>query len=273
MKQYIIVGFISIIICFSHISIAQNSSDCHITNSAFEPGEQVTYQISYTWFFLWTDVGEVNFTVSWDKKSNKDLLHLKSTGFTYPFYDSFFKVRDLYESWVDPKTMQPIYFNRDIYEGGYSKENEYKFDWLKNQVSTRVRKKKGVNQYDTLRIENCTFDVISAIYAARNYNYSNIKKDKIFPVTVLFDKEIYRIGFKFIGKENKNIRGFGKLNCLKFMVDVVVGDIFSGDQKIYVWVTDDLNHLPVYIESPIIVGAIKAKMIQVKGLKYSIQTN
>ncbi|RPH34049.1 MAG: DUF3108 domain-containing protein [Bacteroidales bacterium] len=272
MKQHIIAGIVSFaIFLIPNLSTAQNSSDCHITNSAFQVGEQITYQVSYTWFFLWTDVGEVNFSVLSDRKSNKDLLHLKSTGYTYPFYDSFFKVRDLYESWVDPKTIQPIYFNRDIYEGGYTKENEYKFDWLKNQVSTRVRRKKGDNLYDTLNIESCTFDVISAIYAARSYNYSNIEAKKIFPITVLFDKEIYNIGFKFIAKEQKNIKGFGKVTCLKFMVDVVVGDIFSGNQKIFVWVTDDPNHLPVYIESPIKVGTIKAKIIRWKGLRHEVE--
>lgn len=270
MKQYIIVALISIFICFSHISTAQNTSDCQIPNSAFQDGEQVTYLISYTWLFLWADVGEVNFKVSTDKKVDKDLLHIKCTGYTYPFYDSFFKVRDLYESWVDPNTMQPIYYNRDIYEGGYTKENEYKFDWAKNEVSIRVRRKKGPNQYDSLKVGSCTHDIISAIYAARNYDYSNLKADKIFPVTALFDKEIYHIGYKFLGREQKNIKGFGKLNCLKFMVDVVVGDIFSGEQKIFVWVTDDPNHLPVYIESPIKVGSIKAKIIRWEGLKYDV---
>lgn len=272
MKQYTIIGLVSIALYFvSPISFAQNTSDCHITNSAFQDGEQVTYMISYSWFILWADVGEVNFTVTSDKKFDRDLLHIRSNGYTYPFYDSFFKVRDLYESWVDPKTTQPIYYNRNIYEGGYTKENEYKFDWSKNQVSIRVRRKKGMNQYDTLKIEKCTYDVISAIYATRSYNYSTANLNKIFPVTALFDKEIYHIGFKLIGREERNIKGFGKVNCLKFMVDVVVGDIFAGNQKIYVWITNDANHLPVYIETPIKVGTIKAKIIKWKSLRNSIQ--
>lgn len=272
MKKQLRFGVVCILILLSPLThFAQETTDCPITNSAFQVGEQITYSISYSWFFLWTDIGEVTFTVSSANKFGRDLLHLKSTGHTYPFYDSFFKVRDLYESWVDPKTIQPIYFNRAIYEGGFTKENEYQFDWLNNQALIRIRRKNGPNQFDTLKVDSCTLDIISAIYTARNLDYSNNQVNRIFPVTALFDKEIYHIGFKFLGREQKNIRGIEKLSCLKFIVDIVVGDIFSGDQKIYVWVTDDPNHLPIYIESPIKIGTIKAKVIQMKGLKYRIE--
>jgi len=56
---------------------------------------------------------------------------------------------------------------------------------------------------------------------------------------------------------------------LKFQVEVVAGDIFKGDQKIYVWVTDDGNKLPILIESPIRVGSVMARVKSVRGLKYS----
>lgn len=259
------ITFISLFISQFGLS-AQETDDIKIINSSYKSGEQLTYLISYTWFFLWTDVGEVTFKVSSEVWEGKDVLHLKCSGNTYPFYDWFFKVRDLYESWIDPNTQQPLHFNRSIYEGGYTKENEYKFDWSTNQVLIRIKRKNEPNKFDTLKVENNTYDVISAIYAARNLNYSNIELGKIFPVTTIFDKEIYKIGFKFLGKEEKRIDGIGRLNCLKFQVDLVVGDVFSGNQKLYVWVTDDLNHVPVFIESPIKVGSIKARVIKWKGL-------
>ena len=246
---------------------SQKQFDCKLENKAFQSGEEVTYMISYTWFFIWTDVGEVKFTVNAEKKNGREFLHLKSIGNTYPFYDWFFKVRDLYESWIDPITMQPVYFNRAIYEGGFTKENEYLFDWNKNQVEVRIRRKSDPSQYDTLKVEKCTYDVISAIYASRNIDYSNVQVGKVFPITTLFDKEIYHIGFKYLGKELKTIKGIGTLDCLKFSVDLVVGDIFSGNQKLFVWVTSDPNHIPILIDSPIKVGSIKARVIQWKGLR------
>ena len=48
---------------------------------------------------------------------------------------------------------------------------------------------------------------------------------------------------------------------------MVQGTIFKGDEDVVVWVTDDGNRVPVYIEAKIIVGTIKAYLKSTKGLK------
>lgn len=251
---------------------AQNSANCSVVNKSFSNGERVVYEMSYTWFFVWTDVGEVEFSVSEDNRFGKNMLHLKAMGRSYAFYDWFFKVRDLYESWVDPVTLNPHYFNRDIYEGGYTKENEYKFNWNSNELYARVRRRKGANRFDTLKIDKCTYDVVTAIYVARNLDFINVKVGKSFPVNAIMDEKVYNVGYKFLGREVKKIPGQGKFRCLKFQVDVVAGDVFKDDQKIYVWVTDDQNKIPVSIESPIIVGSVKARVKSLKGLRYPLKS-
>jgi len=107
----IAITLITIAFCLALSSFtlsAQKKDICGITNTSFVVGERVTYTVSYTWLMLWTDVGEVNFEVKSDKKFGRDALHLHCTGKSYPFYDWFFKVRDLYESWVDPVTLNPF---------------------------------------------------------------------------------------------------------------------------------------------------------------------
>lgn len=250
----------------------QSNNSCKIINNAFKSGETLVYEMSYTWFLVWTDVGEVKFTVNADKRFGKEYLHLKAVGRSYAFYDWFFKVRDLYESWVDPRTLDPRYFNRDIYEGGFTKENEYNFNWEKSELSVRVRRKQGANRYDTLKIDKCTYDVVTAIYVARNLDFSNVKPGKVFPVKAIMDEKVYDVGYRFIGREDKKISDIGRFKCLKFQVDVVAGDVFKGDQKIYVWVTDDNNKVPVFIESPIIVGKVMARLKSVSGLKHSLNS-
>ncbi|HNT42559.1 MAG TPA: DUF3108 domain-containing protein, partial [Tenuifilaceae bacterium] len=157
-------------------------------------------------------------------------------------------------------------------EGGFTKENEYFYDWNKNQVAIRVRRKKGPNRYDTLSVSRCTYDVISAVYAARNLDFSGIKPGKTFPVEVLMDEEVYHIGYRFLGREEKRVSGLGRFRCLKFQIDVVAGDIFSGDQKLYLWVTDDANKLPVAVETPIQVGSIKARLNTYEGLRHPLSS-
>ena len=50
------------------------------------------------------------------------------------------------------------------------------------------------------------------------------------------------------------------------------GTIFEGGEKMTIWVTDDLNHLPVRIESAIIVGSVKADMMSFKNLRYPLSS-
>jgi hypothetical protein len=48
--------------------------------------------------------------------------------------------------------------------------------------------------------------------------------------------------------------------------------LFEGGEKMTIWVTDDLNHIPVRIESSIIVGSIKADMMSFKNLRYPLSS-
>lgn len=239
-------------------------------NISFAHDEQITYVVSYTWLFVWTDVGEAHFTVNSDTKCDRETLHLRATGNSYPFYDWFFKVRDVYESWVDPTTLQPLYFNRDINEGGYTKENEYKFDWDNNEVNARIRRRGGHNRFYTIPVKPCTYDVVTAIYVARNLKFENLKVGKSFPVDVILDREIYNVKYTFLAREEKKVKGAGTFKTLKFRVELVAGDVFKEGQYLYVWVTDDPNRIPVYVESPIRVGTVRARISSWSGLKHSL---
>jgi len=256
----------------SALAFSQKGTNCQITNTSFSAGESVCYEVSYTWFFIWTDVGEVCFTVDADNRFGKTLLHLKATGRSYSFYDWFFKVRDLYESWVNPVTLEPFYYNRRIYEGGFTKENEYWFHQPDDSIKIRVKRKNGPNRFVKIKSQSCLFDVVSSVYYSRCLNFSNIKPGQAFPIDVLMDEEVYNVKYRFLKKEIKSIPGFGKIPCLLFQVDLIAGDIFSEQQKLIVWVTDDKNKLPVLIESPIRVGSIKARIKSAKGLRYKIRS-
>ena len=48
---------------------------------------------------------------------------------------------------------------------------------------------------------------------------------------------------------------------------LVEGTIFKAGDDMTVWVTDDKNKLPLYVETPILVGTIKAKLKSYEGLK------
>jgi len=265
--------YLSIILLFTFSFLnAQNNSTHELSNVAFKSGENLNYVITYNWFLVWTDVGEVKFEVNNDKKFNKNVLMLRGTGITFPFYDWFYQVRDVYTSWIEPESLLPVYFHRDVNEDGYIIDHKYTFDLNKKQAYLESIKSRKPLRYDTVPIPNRTHDVISVIYQARNIDFSKYKKNEIIPFSILLDGEIHKVYIRYKGKEIKKVRGVGKFNCIKFTGSLIAGDVFKGGEDLIIWVSDDKNRIPVWIESPIIVGTIKARLVGYSGLKHPLNS-
>lgn len=247
-----------------------NCVNYQFTKSAFASGEALTYAMSYTLMFMWTDVGEVTFTATDAKYGGKDALHFKAVGKSYPFYDNFFRVRDVYESWVHPQTLKPFYFNREVDEGGYTIRNIYTFNWDSNSLYTYIKRKNKPEKRDTLSVLPCSIDVVSVLYYCRNIDYSNAKQNQKFPVSLALDNEIYTVIYRYQGKDQIDVKGLGRFKCLKFGVGLVKGSVFTGKEELTIWITDDDNRIPIYLESPIKVGTVRGRVIGMKNLKYPL---
>ncbi|MEA3316939.1 MAG: DUF3108 domain-containing protein [Bacteroidota bacterium] len=261
-----------VIFILSFINVYSQGNIGPKRNYAFQDGENLTYTITYNWFFVWTDVGFVDFEIKETEKFNKKVYHIKGSGKTFPFYDWFFQVRDVYETWIDTETLFPIYYHRDIDEDGYLKDITYKFDTEKNIAYSKVKKRKKPLKIDTLDIPEKTLDVISILFYIRNLDFDKLKKGKKVPYNILLDNEVTEVYFRYKGKEKRKVKGIGHFNCLKFTGSLIAGSVFKGGEDLEVWVTDDNNKIPIWIESPIIVGKIKVRISSFNNLKYPLSS-
>jgi len=235
---------------------------CGLRNTAFQEGEVINYNVYYSIIGLYINAGSASFEVNQEKLNNKPVYHVTGSGTSNSSYDWIFKVRDKYESYIDTNTLQPLKFIRNVDEGGYKINENVTFNKESNTAVTN----KGV-----IKIPACVQDVISSIYYARNIDYSKYNPDEKIPFTMLLDNEIYNLYIKYIGKEVIKTR-YGKFKAIKFSPLLVKGTIFSGGEKMMVWVTDDANHIPIRIESPISVGSVKVDMMGYKGLRYPLSS-
>jgi hypothetical protein len=238
-----------------------------IKNNTFREGENITYDISYNWGPIWVDAGRVTFSVSRENFIGKEAYHLKSTGKTFPSYDLLFKVRDYYDSWIDPLTFKSFEFRRNIYEGGYTLINTLRFDHQNNRILSNTKTNNNPLRTDTLKMMHAVYDMLSAVYYTRTLDFSNLKPDERIPVWVAIDDAFYAIYIRSLGKEVAESKDGTRYRCIKFAAKMVQGTIFRGEEDVLVWVTDDENKVPVYIEAKIIVGTVKAYLKDAKGLK------
>ncbi len=246
---------------FFMLSIPLSAGDefCGIRNTTFQAGESLTFKVYYT-LGIYVPAGEAKFNVILERMNNRPVYHIIGDGKTFNFYDSFFKVRDRYESFIDTATLQPLKFIRNVYEGGYKKYENVSFNQTTNTA---------VSSEGAIKVPNCIQDVLSALYYARNINFNNYKVDDKIPFAMYLGNEVFNLYIRYLGKETIKTK-FGKFRAIRFKPLLIKGTIFEGGEKMSVWVSDDQNHIPLRVESPISVGSIKVDMMDHKNLRYPL---
>ena len=243
-------------------------AQCRIDSKAFAPGEVITYKVYYNWGFIWLHAGEVEFKVTSKKYEGRDVYHLYGYGASFKSYDWIFKVREKYQSYVDTETLMPLWYERDVYEGGYTAFEDYKFDYKNHVINTYIQKRKNPGAYGTLPLTPCLLDVMTAVYYFRSIDVSKYRVGDKIPLNMILDSESYNLHMRYLGKEVVKTRDKKQYNCLKFAIQLVEGTIFKGDEDAIIWVTDDQNKVPVIVEAQILVGSVKAILDTTKGLKH-----
>jgi len=240
---------------------------CDVTNYAFKEGEKIEMEVFYNFMFPWTKVGQATLTVNETKYNGQNVFHIRGYGNTADSWSWFYRAEDTYESYVDPLTLKPMWFRCQVKEDNYSLDETYIFNFKNNNAYSKRSYKKRPYVYDTIKISPCTYDVVTIFYIARNLDYSQMKPNQLIPVNVFMDRKLNNIYFRYIGKENVKVKGIGTIRCLKFRSYVITGDAFKEGEHLEIWVSDDQNRIPVRIDTPIIVGSVRAYLKSYSGLR------
>ena len=254
MKNFISIAIIALVLFGMTSSTQIKYPD--IESKSFKSGEKLRYRITYGIM----DAGEATLTVKETSKkgaNGRPLYHVKGEGKTLGAFNLFFKVRDVYESYIDKSGAFPWLFVRDVNDGGYTKNQEYTFKQDKQKVVTD----KGKEFKVPLGIQ----DMISSFYFARTLDFKNMKPGDETEFKCFMDEEIFPLKVKFVGIEDIKIRK-GKFECMKFQPVVQEGRYFEKDDDVQFWVTNDANRIPVLIKAKIPVGNIKMHLVEWEGL-------
>ncbi|MCT4628747.1 DUF3108 domain-containing protein [Winogradskyella sp.] len=240
-------------------------------NKTIAFGEKLVFSASYNMSGLLTDIAEVKMETSEVKTSKSTLMRLKCTAATYKEWDNFFKIRDLYESYVNPKTLTPYLYKRDISEGGYYKFMQYKYNHKAKLVKSLKRKKRKDGdiweEKKNVKIKPSTKDIVSTLYYIRSLDIHKANPGDQQDFTVLFDNKESTITLKYIGKETISTK-IGKKECYKLAISIKGSDLLKGNDSNLLWLTADANKIPVYAKFKIPVGNGELKIKSVEGLKH-----
>lgn len=259
---------IKILIGFIFTTISLNiKSQCEPKVWSFNSGEKLQYEIVYNWSFIWVDAGVVQFEADKELLDGKQVYHFRGTGSSLKKRDWIFRVRDYFNSWADVNTLKPIKFSRNTSEGKYQVKNYYSFDYNAGLIYTDTWNSDKEREYSTIKMEPCVYDIMTAVYYARTLDFENFELNQKIPIKMIVDNKIYKLNGIFLGKEKLKTKSKKVVDCLKFGMELVEGTIFKGGEKLYVWVSDDENRVPVLVDAKILVGSVKALIKNTENLK------
>lgn len=236
----------------------------------FQAGEKLSFALQYTWGALYTDVGHAVISLDSLTFNGEEAFRISAYGQTTRFFDWVFKVREDFKSWFTRDGMRPLKFTRDTYEGGYEARNTYLYDWNPDNPLIRAdvySSKRGQRSLD-LPLTPCTFDLPSLFYFARNMDFDVVEPGRKYPMTFAIDDDIYNVYFILYGRETIKVKGLGEVRTIKFAAKLLEGEVFKGEEDMIIYISDDMNRLPVYFEAPLLVGRATGRITGWEGLKH-----
>jgi hypothetical protein len=158
--------------------------------------------------------------------------------------------------------MTPYLYTENIREANYRRNDKARF---------YQDEKKVVSNTGTFKSSGQIFDVVSAYYFARNLNINALKEGDSFSLDYFLNDGISKMDIQYVGKEVVKT-SLGYIRCIKFSPSIQPGRIFRKNSKLYLWITDDANRIPVKAHVEILVGSVTLELINAEGLKYTMGT-
>ena len=242
----------------------------------YKPGEVLDYRASYkAKFFPNTEVGSVRVTTVEEEYEGEPMYRIVAHGKTLPAFRWVMNVDDKYTILVDREELKTRRFESDIREGNYRFWSNYVYDWPEMTVHTRWQGRRMVRDTTkTMSLTPRSMDPVSLYFHLRSIDPATLQEGKTEVLEMLLEDTIRHLRYRFLGRETKKIRSMGTFRTLKFACQIGTseGYSFTDGTEFTVWISDDKNLIPLYIESPVRIGSVQAYISGYHGLKYPLSS-
>ena len=220
-----------------------------VENKAFAVGEHLVFEIAYKFIKAGTATMSIPDT-QW--VHGRPCYHIVTTARSNKFFDTFFKVRDRVETFIDMEGLFPWKFEKRIREGKYRTHRTVEYDQLNQRVI--------YNKKDTLAVPPFVQGVLSSFYYVRvlplevgkSWDIDNYGDGKMYPLKVL------------VHKKQKVEVPAGTFNCIVVEPVIKGKGIFNQKGRMAIWLTDDERRIPVLMKSKVAIGSIDVRLKSMK---------
>ncbi|MEW6066691.1 MAG: DUF3108 domain-containing protein [Nitrospirota bacterium] len=150
---------------------------------------------------------------------------------------------------------EPVNYKVMLKEGKYRRNREVIFDHINNRAKHIDYLKNKNKEYD---IPPFIFDPISGFYYLRTLR---LAVGKPLYLTVFDSEKVWNTEVQVLKKEKVDLP-IGTFDTIVVKPLIKSEGIFYRKGEILIWLTDDMKHLPVKVETKVPIGHITAILIQ-----------
>jgi hypothetical protein len=216
-------------------------------NLAYTVGEKLTFAVQY---FNVTAGYAILSIPEYSVQQGRVCMHVVADAKTHPFFETFFKVKDRIETFIDADSLIPWRYEKHLREGGYSADAFYIFDQRAHMMH---EPSKGHN----VTVSAETQDVLSCFFWFRTMELTP-GKDMVIKVAA-DDMRSYELVVNVLRKERVSTLA-GDFDCILVQPHLKYDGLFQQKGDVFVWITDDARRIPVKIQTNIAIGTININL-------------
>lgn len=238
-------------------------------NFSFDVGEKLEYRVHYGMLNAATATMVVADQIK--IRNKRPCYKIDVYGRSVGVFDMITRINDNWGTYVDTAAIIPHRFYRNIEEGRYRKYEIVDFDHQNDLATTITLDKQTKEPRETKKsaVPDNVQDMVSGYYFIRTLDFSNIKEGTVISVDAFFDEERYDFKIKYLGKQSLRTR-LGKFRTLVLQPVMPNNKLFSGENAITVWLSDDSNKIPLKIKANMVVGAVEIDIKKISGARNGV---
>ena len=245
-----------------------------LKNEAFKKGEHIEYLVHYGPLNAGTATIDVSPKVY--LLNNRVCYRVDVKGKTVGAAGIVTRVNDIWRTYIDTTAFVTHRFYRSLEEGPFRRKEKTDFKPLTNSAVMNFveyrekdapeKRKKGQKVFS---IQDYTQDMISGYYYLRTIDFNKLKKGEVINVPGILEDEQYNLKIRYLGKEVTKSK-FGKINAHRLVPIMPENGLFSGENSIRFWISDDLNRVPVRVEADMFIGKVVIEIKNYKNLRHKL---
>lgn len=225
----------------------------------------------FKWGAVNTEVATGDLSVQETTLNGKSVFKTTLQADSAPFFSVFYDMHEHFETWFSKDSVKPLKYYRNTKQGEYRAFNNYIYDWNEKVIHADINFEGRGQQVLDIPIHDCVCDITSILYFVRTMDFEELTPGQKIPVSFAIDDTVFDIILTYRGKETRKIKRIGTLKTDKFSCSVVSGAMFDGNSEMYLWFSDDSNHVPVGFMAPLRIGSAQGWVKQIADLKYPLE--